>query len=932
LALAAVGNREVAASNPTLSLATSAGDVRMLSTSTPPIGWSYGTSAISVIVPGTVSNSFTLAGTAAGMDSLQVQPSSGVIAPEGRSSISYSFRWTDYQDLGSRSGLITLTDKTSGTVLTMPVTGAVVAERSLTAGSLGTAGTAGIVRVIAGANVTASAIDSGNTAASLDSEATRVKTVPGGKATGSNVAVTYANPGAGTFTFNGINQSVPLDVVFAKPGLSSGTLNLAPKLLANGETSAVVGVQVQPVVLSYNVDALVNRTLGVGGVPSRVVVGSGDTAMVQTTISSGSGTANDDSHATRLAIDPTASVTAAGVDVAYAGTPAFSMFDASSQTAALDVTFTGVGLHTGSLNLAPANGTGLVSNGEAAGVGATLQPATFNYNTAVLQNRTLTVGALPSLRVMVDTPIPTTISSNSIAPNGITIPGLDDSSATRVAVKLGTAKNTDVSVTYAAGTSSNAVFNGPNETQKLNVTFLTTGTHATGGTLNLAPSLLANGEIPSKGGASGAVVQPAVLNYAGVTAVEQRKLVVGTPTVTFNNVLLGSYVGVTVNSTNTNPDSNHTTSVVVAPAGASIGPVTILPTTISNTGAEVYGRLTQYTTGSKTAVSGSVAVKTAEAASVGDTKPYPNLTFKYAAGDVGIAALGNSALFAGGSNGAFGPALTGLVPQGFTLGSFTASPSAGGTTYSSSPLASRVNSAGTLAGGGTTMYGPVGSEAQILDSTTVGADTTVSMQWRPRSAYESGQPGSTAPPVGALPSGIAWLTSDVVRVGMSPAPSGSSPVVYAVQMSFDNRINQQLDGGATALQEFQKGSLYLADLTPGGKWENIGNEYNNPGAKTGVNESLADFLNQELAGLSPIDADAMLRSLVGSWGVDTTPGQYSAWAIMNHGGTLAVVPEPASLMLLIPAGVAVVFYCRRRNRGGGKRRQAFQSTGTAASA
>jgi hypothetical protein len=890
--VAMMGNRAVAApAYPTLWLPSSASDVRMLANTTTWVGSSW----ITMTAPGTAADNFMLT-SIADEDALTISPASGTIQKGSTTPVKFNFRWSDNTDVGLRSGGITLTDA-GGSRETMSVSGAVVNERELTVGSLGITGIVPF-RAMAGATLSV-AISSGGTAADLDSEATRVNTVPKGKVTGTNITVTYANPAGVLPTFNGQNQSAALDVVFAKPGVSSGALNLAPKLLANGESKTVGGVKVQPVILRYNVAALANRVLTVG----RLGTASSSAAWQRVMISGGTTTIGtgakgpDDYHATRLlAVAGTASNS--DLSVYYTGTPAYPEFDSPYQTDALTVQFAHTGVMAGTLDLSGA----LLTNGEIPSVGATVQAATFGYNVDVLANRTLAVGSLSPARVMVNSII-------SAQPSiGVLASGPDDAHATRVtAVRNGTASNADVTVTYVSPTASTFItsFNNPGQTDLLNVKFTTTGPHT--GSLDLAAggsSLLANGEVASVG----AKLQPAVLSYTNVTAVEQRKLVVGTPTVTFNNVLKGGYVGVTLNSSNANPDANHTTSVVVAPTGAYNGLVMVQATTVSANGVPVFGQLAQYTTGSKT-VSQTVAVNTAEAASVGDTKAYPNLTFKYAAGNVGVAALGGTA--------ALGPALTGFVPKGFTLGSFAASP-AGNPTYVS--MSSRVNPVGTLAGGSTNIYGPVGSEAQILTSTRMAADTTVSMAWRPRSAYESGQTSTPAPGESTLlPAGIKWLTSDVVQVGMSPTPCSGSPIIYAMQMSFDNRINQQLDKGATALDEFNKGSLYLAELTPGGQWQNAvaGDASVGANAQTHVNDSLADFLNQKLASLtSPAAIDGMLQSLVGSWGVDTNQDQ--AWAIIDHAGTMAVVPEPASLLLLISAGAGLLLYRRRRNLGTGK--------------
>ena len=136
-----------------------------------------------------------------------------------------------------------------------------------------------------------------------------------------------------------------------------------------------------------------------------------------------------------------------------------------------------------------------------------------------------------------------------------------------------------------------------------------------------------------------------------------------------------------------------------------------------------------------------------------------------------------------------------------------------------------------------------------------------------------------------------------------------------MQMSFDNAINGQFDNGATALHEFNNNSLYLAQLTATG-WQNaVAGDLSLASTKqTKVNDSLADFLNSRLKGLSGTPADQMLRSLVGSWGVDTTNDE--AWAIIDHAGTMAVVPEPATVLLLLSAGGVMLWYRRRRRQNG----------------
>jgi len=522
--------------------------------------------------------------------------------------------------------------------------------------------------------------------------------------------------------------------------------------------------------------------------------------------------------------------------------------------------------------------------------------------------------------------------------------GLSDTTGTRLNVALGSASDkipnaikptgpavTNATVKYdtAAGAAKSQVFNGslqvagqPANTEPLTVTFSAVGLSS--GSLNVAPKLLANGEAKTVG----AVVQPAVFTYTNVDVLEQRTVKVGATSVTISNALKGSYIGMPVNTTNKDgTDSTICTSVNVAPGGMAMGPaggtayLNVVPTTISSNGATVYAQVTQYESGTSKkpikATSNAVPVTTAEASSVGDTKAYKSLTFTYNAQDVGNASLGSAAAAATGGSLAWGPALSGFVPQGFTLGTFTASPT-GAASISLSSKVVPATPAGALLTGGANIYGPVGSEAQILDSTVLATTANVSMSWRQRSSYESHLTNSPAPGEATLAAGTKWLTSDVVQVGGIPS-SATAPVVYAMQLSFDNAINTQFDGATkgSMLNEFNANSLYLAQLTSSGVWQNAVTANGTYGGIYGSNaqahvwDSLSDFLNTQL--LKP---GYTLESLLGSWGVDPA-GQ--AWAIVDHSGTFAVTPEPATWMLLgAAAGAGLLLYRRRRSAATGK--------------
>jgi hypothetical protein len=93
---------------------------------------------------------------------------------------------------------------------------------------------------------------------------------------------------------------------------------------------------------------------------------------------------------------------------------------------------------------------------------------------------------------------------------------------------------------------------------------------------------------------------------------------------------------------------------------------------------------------------------------------------------------------------------------------------------------------------------------------------------------------------------------------------------------------------------------------------------NNSASTTHLNEPLLAFLTTELNNTSnPAHGsgpDAILQSLIGSWGVDIQTNH--AWAILDHAGTMAVVPEPATIVMLLSGATGLVVYLRRRKRHG----------------
>ena len=90
-----------------------------------------------------------------------------------------------------------------------------------------------------------------------------------------------------------------------------------------------------------------------------------------------------------------------------------------------------------------------------------------------------------------------------------------------------------------------------------------------------------------------------------------------------------------------------------------------------------------------------------------------------------------------------------------------------------------------------------------------------------------------------------------------------------------------------------------------GRWDldaTDGNTGNNAGvAQQGYQGSFAAF-----QGVYGTD----LSNYIGAYGVDTTNKE--AWAVLNHASDFAVVPEPATLVLLAAGLLGLFAYARRK--------------------
>ena len=308
-------------------------------------------------------------------------------------------------------------------------------------------------------------------------------------------------------------------------------------------------------------------------------------------------------------------------------------------------------------------------------------------------------------------------------------------------------------------------------------------------------------------------------------------------------------------------------------------------------------------------------VTSAEAASVQDHTAYQPLPVFYSVANVGYAAAGGADPNNAGAQ-LFGAPLSGIFTAGSHLSSRvaatgTAGPNSIATGFDGSTLSQTSVNASNVTG-------TVGSTCDIIANSALDASANVTMAWRARnadengSAFVNGNPASTNW-ANVLPAGVAALTSDVVEIG--GMPSGMS---YALEMSYDDRINTLLDGpGASATVD----DAYVVKLV-NGAWTNAVSDDLSTGAfaQTAVGMPLENvydasgnlvtegFLAQQQA------LGHNLDDLVGSWGVDLV--NHESWSIVNNGGgDFAVVPEPLTFALLGAAAAGLMIRrIRRRSR------------------
>lgn len=530
----------------------------------------------------------------------------------------------------------------------------------------------------------------------------------------------------------------------------------------------------------------------------------------------------------------------------------------------------------------------------------------FNHQSqvtgAVLANRHLNISSLGTSSVPVRA-MPKISQTTTISTGGDLAD--DDNHATRVDTVKGTVVSADKSVNVAYNGTPLTTFNDINQNAVLNVTFSKKGRQQ--GTLDLA-GLLKNGEANTVG----ATLQSASLAY-DVNVLEQRSLkgstkvidvLKGAPSadllITSKNKSLDAatmvYLGTTGKSELGDLDLNGRVLVGGVEASGNITPVTTSASYVSLAGA----KLSSYGT---VAGSGALSVTSAEAASVGDTKAYKAMNVKYKV-NVGMA---NKYTKKPTSAIDFSQAtvLSASMAADSTLAGLASKLAPKGTLQDPKNISVAATSLKSK------LYGPVGSEAEILTSTAIPTASTVSMQWRVRTKGEAHDPKATLPD-STMPSGCSWLASDVVKID-----GIGGTVAYALQMTFDNRINLALDGATNGLIANEFPSLYIAEYDTTKKvWENAAGA-----SSVGHKESFAKFMTDH-AGVS-------LSSLLGNWGVDTTASSNTgigyAWTVVSGSGIFAVdpchpdlgggitaVPEPSCIVLAMTGIIAAFAYARHK--------------------
>lgn len=261
----------------------------------------------------------------------------------------------------------------------------------------------------------------------------------------------------------------------------------------------------------------------------------------------------------------------------------------------------------------------------------------------------------------------------------------------------------------------------------------------------------------------------------------------------------------------------------------------------------------------------------------------PDSFTTHASGSGPIAASGSFASYAVTGEGLAGEGTYANVPVSYTaavVGNAQADQS-GSPTRFADPLSAVLLPGGSLAGlesrawqavngsGGAAL---VGGSARLLGGVYAGSSAgTVSMAWRTRTPDEAG-------PAHQLISDVVDLRTDA---------TAEHPLV--VQMSYDPSL---LAPSARLTEDFlaRNGYLFLSWLDATGRWGNVSGS-----GSSGVQAGWA-------AAGSP--------TTPGAWGVDTKA--HVVWAVADRDGQFSVLPEPATIGMLVIGGLLALL--RRQGR------------------
>ncbi|MDP9172348.1 MAG: polysaccharide lyase family protein [Planctomycetota bacterium] len=203
--------------------------------------------------------------------------------------------------------------------------------------------------------------------------------------------------------------------------------------------------------------------------------------------------------------------------------------------------------------------------------------------------------------------------------------------------------------------------------------------------------------------------------------------------------------------------------------------------------------------------------------------------------------------------------------------------------------------------------------ANTTNNPTVAGGETVTMQWRARAASET--PGTQKyPPSDITSYGLISDPINLTGMANAGASGGGQSDPFALQLTYDDR-NFGAAGSTSEIVNAAAGNIRIDWFNPalhGGQWEQATN-----GDFNGGTTVLQDFQGSwdSFSSAEGGITDANIANFLGSWGVD--PATNTVWAVVDHTGQFAVVPEPSTLAVIVSIGSLPLL--RRKKKSGTKR-------------